>query len=225
MTSGHDHSHGGAAAIRAGARHSRRLAASLAVIAVVLVVEVIVGLVSGSLALLSDAGHMATDVLGLSMALAAIHLANRGTRRRSHSFGLYRLEILGALANAALLVGVAAYVLWEAVSRLGDPPEVSSGPVIVAAAVSLAANVFAFVLLKPGAQESLNVEAPTSRCSLTSSDQSPFSLEPQRSQSPVGCGSTRSSPPLSAFGSCPTPSASLDERYGCLYKPRRSVST
>lgn len=155
MTSGHDH---GAAARRGGARHAPRLALALVVVAVFLVVEVAVGLATGSLALLSDAGHMATDVLGLGMALAAIHLASRGSRRRSHSFGLYRLEILGALANAALLVVVAAFVLVEAARRIGSPPPVATMPLIVTAAGGLAANIVAFLLLREGARESLNVE-------------------------------------------------------------------
>lgn len=156
MRSGHDHGHGSMTG-RAGARHARRLAMALAVIAVVLVVEVAVGLASESLALLSDAGHMATDVLGLGMALAAIHLANRGGRRRGRSFGLYRLEILGALANAVLLVGVALYVLWEAVGRIADPSEIATGAVLVAAAAGLVANIVAWQLLRQGASESMNV--------------------------------------------------------------------
>lgn len=163
MSGDRAHAHGcghrpGVAAGRAGARHARRLALALAVVGVVLFVELVAGVVTGSLALLSDAGHMATDVLGLAMALAAIHLANRGRSRRGRSFGLYRLEILGALANAALLVGVAGYVLWEAIGRFGDPPHVATGPVMAAASVGLVANVVAWRLLRQGAQESLNVQ-------------------------------------------------------------------
>ena len=82
-----------------------------------MVVEVVAGLVTNSLALLSDAGHMVTDVIGVGMALAAIQLASRGSDRRHRTFGLYRLEILAALANAVLLAGVA--VLRH---RRGDPP-------------------------------------------------------------------------------------------------------
>ena len=160
LSGGHGHSHSpspGSAAARSGARHARRLGIALAVVGVVLVVEVVAGVLTGSLALLSDAAHMATDVLGLAMALAAIHLANRGSSRRGRSFGLYRLEILGALANAALLFGVAGYVLWEAVGRLGDPPDIDTGPVIAAATVGLIANVVAWQLLREGAEENLNV--------------------------------------------------------------------
>jgi cobalt-zinc-cadmium efflux system protein len=154
-SSGSDHSHG---SIRAGERHKGRLALAFVVLAVFMVVEVVGGLVSGSLALLSDAGHMLTDVLGLGMALAAIQLATRGSERRHQTFGLYRLEILAALANAVLLVGVAAYVVVEALGRLGDPPEVRSGVLLAVAGLGLAANLVAFALLREGAKESLNLE-------------------------------------------------------------------
>lgn len=152
---GHDHSHG---SIRAGERHKGRLAAAFALLAVFMVVEVVGGIVTGSLALLSDAGHMLTDVLGIGMALAAIQLASRGGSRTGHTFGLYRLEILAALANAVLLLGVAAYVLVEAVSRFGDPPEVETGPLLAIAALGLVANLIAFALLREGAKESLNLQ-------------------------------------------------------------------
>lgn len=154
--SGHDHAHG-AAAGRAGARHARRLWWSFALVGAVFAVEAVAGVITGSLALLSDASHMLTDVVGLGMVLAAIHLANRGGTRNGRSFGLYRLEILAALLNAVLLFGVAGYVLIEAVVRLDDPPAVAPGAVLVVAAVGLAVNLVAFVLLRPGADESLNV--------------------------------------------------------------------
>lgn len=151
----HGHSHG---RIRPGERHKGRLGAAFAILAVFMVVEVVGGLLSDSLALLSDAGHMLTDVLGLGMALAAIQLASRGSRRSHHTFGLYRLEILAALANAVLLVGVAAYVIVEAIGRLDDAPEVLGGTMLTVATLGLAANLAAFALLRHGAKESINVE-------------------------------------------------------------------
>ena len=154
---GHGHSHG-AAEQRAGARYAGRLSWALVLVGIVFVAEAVGGLLLGSLALLSDAGHMLTDVVGLGMALAAIHLANRAATRRGRSFGLYRLEILAALANAVLLFGVAGYVLYEAVRRLDDAPDVSAGPVLAVAAVGLVANLLAFFWLRPGAAESLNVQ-------------------------------------------------------------------
>ena len=155
MSSDHDHSH---VSIRSGARHRGRLAIAFGLLAVFMVVEVIAGLATRSLALLSDAGHMLTDVLGLGMSLAAIQLASRGSDRRHRTFGLYRLEILAALANAVLLFGVAIYVLIEAVGRFDDPPEVLGAPMLVVASLGLAANLVAFFLLRDGSKESLNVE-------------------------------------------------------------------
>jgi cobalt-zinc-cadmium efflux system protein len=151
----HDHAHG---SIRAGERHRGRLLLAFALLAAFMAVEVVGGLVSGSLALLSDAGHMLTDVIGLGMALAAIQLATRGTARTHRTFGLYRLEILAALANAVLLLGVAVYVLVEAVQRFDEPPEVRTGLLLVVAGLGLAANLVAFALLREGAAESLNLE-------------------------------------------------------------------
>ena len=155
---GHAHAHGHGAAGRSGARHRGRLVMAVAVLGVVLVAEVVAGLVTGSLALLSDAGHMLTDVMGIAMALAAIHVADRAGERRHRTYGLYRLEILAALANAVLLFGVAIYVLVEAIARIGDAPHVAAGPVIGVAVVGLVANVVAFLLLREGSSESLNVE-------------------------------------------------------------------
>lgn len=150
----HDHSHGNA---RAGARHARRLRFSFLLIVGFLVVQLVVALVSGSLALLSDAGHMATDALGMGMALAAISAASRPRHVAHRTFGLYRLEILAALANAVLLFGVAGYVLYEALHRFGDPRDVASTPVLVVGIIGLAVNVVAFALLREGAKESLNL--------------------------------------------------------------------
>lgn len=151
----HGHSHG---SIRAGERHQRPLAIALVLIVGFLIVQVVVGLITDSLALLSDSGHMATDALGLAMALAAIRLASRAEQRRQRTFGLYRLEILAALANAVLLFGVAAYVLYEAAMRWSDPPEVSSLPVFVVGIIGLIVNIVAFLLLREGSKESINVE-------------------------------------------------------------------
>lgn len=151
---GDDPGQGGA---RAGARHAGRLRLSFALIVTFLVVQVVAGVITGSLALLSDAGHMATDALGLGMALAAISAANRAVQARHRTFGLYRLEILAALANAVLLFGVAGYVLIEAVRRLDEPPDVSTLPVFVVGVIGLAVNIVAFALLRQGATESLNV--------------------------------------------------------------------
>ncbi len=160
---GHGHSHGVSLA-RAGARHVKRLTIAFAIIGVFFVVEAVAGVVTNSLALLSDAGHMLTDVIGLGMALAAIQLATRFETRSSesrstHTFGLYRLEILAAFVNALLLFGVAIWVLVEAVRRLDSRPEVLEGPMFIVAVLGLLANIVAFQLLRDGSQESINIEA------------------------------------------------------------------
>jgi cobalt-zinc-cadmium efflux system protein len=121
------------------------------------VVEAATALATGSLALLSDAGHMFTDVLGIGMALAAITAARRAAGDPQRTFGLYRLEVLAALANAVLLGGVAVYVLVEAVRRFADPPRVLAGPMLAVAVLGLLANIAAFALLRPGARESINL--------------------------------------------------------------------
>ncbi|MFM2078099.1 MAG: hypothetical protein RJA49_1989 [Actinomycetota bacterium] len=121
------------------------------------VVQVVVGFATNSLALLSDAGHMATDALGLGMALAAITAANNADSTGHRTFGLYRLEILAALANAILLFAVAIYVLVEAAIRLNEPTEVQTMPVLVVGVIGLVVNVIAFLMLRDGAQESMNV--------------------------------------------------------------------
>ena len=159
---GGDHDHGTGLA-RAGERHRGRLTAAFFVILVFFVVEVVAGLITNSLALLSDAGHMLTDVIGLGMALAAIQLASRFANRQSearnsHTFGLYRLEILAAFVNSLLLFGVAIWVLIEATRRLFDEPEVLGVPMLVVASLGLAANLVAFALLREGSKESLNLE-------------------------------------------------------------------
>ena len=141
----------------ASGRHVGRLAAAFTVTAVFMVVEVATGIATGSLALLSDGAHMVTDVLGVGLALAAILVARRARRSSARTFGLYRAEVLAALANAVLLFGVAGYVLYEAVTRFSSPPDVPGTPVVVVASLGLVANVVAFLLLRRGATESLNL--------------------------------------------------------------------
>ncbi|MFG1890499.1 cation diffusion facilitator family transporter [Micromonospora sp. NPDC049051] len=155
MGAGHDHHHGSVA--NAAHRHRGRLWAAFGLLAGLMVVEAVAAFRTGSLALLSDAGHMFTDVLGIGMALAAIAATRRAGGDPQRTFGLYRLEVLAALANAMLLSGVAVYVVIEAVRRFGDPPQVLAGPMLVVAVLGLLANVGAFALLRSGAKESINV--------------------------------------------------------------------
>ncbi len=148
--------HGHAAVMSAGARNKRPLLIAFLLTLTYMFVEAGAGLITGSLALLSDAGHMLTDVVGLGMAIAAVQFA-QSKRSRSHTYGLYRLEVLAALANALLLFGVAAFVLFEAYRRISDPPDVAGGPVIIVAVIGLCVNLISFSLLRRGAGESLNV--------------------------------------------------------------------
>jgi cobalt-zinc-cadmium efflux system protein len=149
---GHHHHHH-----RVDPDHRTRLAVVVALTLSVMVAQVVVGLTAGSLALLSDAGHMATDAAGVTMALVAATLARRPRPTPGHTFGLHRVEILAALANAVLLGGVAVYIIIEAIRRLGDPPSLDTGPVLVVGTVGLVANLVGYALLRPGAQHNLNV--------------------------------------------------------------------
>ena len=149
---GHDH---GTAHGTAAAAHRGRLAVVLALTGGVFVVEVVGALLSGSLALLADAAHMATDALGIGMALGAVTLAQRPARGR-RTFGWQRIEVLAAVANGLLLIGVGAYVVIEAVRRIGDPPDIHAGWMLAVAVLGLAVNVGSLTLLHAGQGESLN---------------------------------------------------------------------
>lgn len=133
-----------------------RLLAVFVVTLVVLIVEVIGGLVANSLALLADAGHMFTDVVGIGLALGAIWMAGRAPDR-SRTFGYLRLEILAAVMNAVLLFGVAAFVLFQAWRRLSEPAEISSGVMLGVALLGLVANGVSLYLLREGQASSLNM--------------------------------------------------------------------
>ncbi len=142
----------------ASAEHRWRLVVALGLVGTYFVVELVGGLLTGSLALLGDAGHLLTDVAGLGMALAAVSAAMRARPHPRRSFGLHRLEILAALANAVLLAGVVIYLVAEGVRRLLAPTEVAALPVLVIAVLGLGVNLIAFRLLHPGARDSLNLE-------------------------------------------------------------------
>lgn len=145
------HEHGTAASA-----HRGRLIAVLALTATFMVIEAVAGFLTDSLVLVADAGHMLTDVAGLSIALGAIWLAQRPANARK-TYGYYRAEILGALLNAALLLGVSAYIFYEAFRRFMEPPEVPGTPLLVVAVAGLIVNLIGASLLMRGASESLNV--------------------------------------------------------------------
>lgn len=147
------HAHSAQSAAGAGAR---RLMLVFGLVAGFLVVEVVGAVLTNSLALLADAGHMLTDAAGIGLALLAIWFARRPPSAQK-SFGFYRVEIFAAVANAVILIGVAAYILYEAVQRLADPPEVAGLPMLGVAVIGLAVNLVSMRLLHAGAQASLNL--------------------------------------------------------------------
>jgi cobalt-zinc-cadmium efflux system protein len=150
MGSGHSHE------LTATNAHRKRLLVVLVITFVVLIAEVIGGLIAGSLALVADAGHMLTDSTGLIMALIAAALATRAATVR-RTFGLQRTEVLAALANALLLVGVAVWVLIMAVERLRNPAEIRSGLMLAVAVVGVLANLAGLLVLRPAQSTSLNM--------------------------------------------------------------------
>jgi cobalt-zinc-cadmium efflux system protein len=157
----HDHSHSHAhVGERAAVRSVGRLAIAFGLTVAFVAVEVVTAFVAGSLALLSDAGHMLTDAAALGLALGAIVVANRASSEGARTFGLFRLEILASLANALLLFAVSGYVLVEAVLRLVDgDSDVEAGPMLIVAIAGLAVNVVVFVMLRAGARDSLAVKS------------------------------------------------------------------
>ncbi|MFF0473321.1 cation diffusion facilitator family transporter [Streptomyces sp. NPDC004284] len=159
MGAGHDHghSHGGPPPTgTAAAAYKNRLRIALGITLSVMVIEIVGGVAADSLALIADAAHMATDAVGLAMALLAIHFANRPPSG-NRTFGYARAEILAALANCLLLLVVGGYVLYEAVQRFIEPAETKGGLAIAFAVIGLVANVISLSLLMRGQKESLNV--------------------------------------------------------------------
>lgn len=135
-----------------------RLVIAFAITSSVFIVEVIGAIITGSLALLVDAAHMLTDVVGLAMAVTAAHLMNRPPTPR-YTFGLQRTEVLGALAQAALLLGVGIFALVEGVRRLFEPPEIASGSLLFFGIVGLVANIASMLVLFSGRGRNLNMRA------------------------------------------------------------------
>ena len=142
--------------VTATGAHRKRLVVVLVITCAVLIAEVIGGLIAGSLALLADAGHVLTDSTGLVLALIAASLATRAATEK-RTFGLQRAEVLAALGNALLLVGVAVWVLIMAVDRLRSPVEIDSGLMLVVAVVGALANLAGLLVLRPAQAKSLNM--------------------------------------------------------------------
>jgi cobalt-zinc-cadmium efflux system protein len=145
------HNHGSV-----GDQHSSRLVVVLAMTGGVMVVEVLAGWWTHSLALIADAGHMFADGAGIAMALGAIVAARKISRARG-TYGYYRLEILAAAINAVLLLAVASWVVVAAWRRINDPVGVDAGPMLVVAVAGLLVNAVGLRLLRSGQRDSLNL--------------------------------------------------------------------
>jgi cobalt-zinc-cadmium efflux system protein len=136
----------------------RRLKITLAIVLVIMVAEVIGGILSGSLALLSDAGHMIVDALAIGLSLFAMTIARRPATA-TKTFGYHRFEILAALANGTILVLVSAYIFYEAYQRFLEPPVVKTPLMLTIAVIGLFANLGGVLLLSKASHQSLNIKA------------------------------------------------------------------
>lgn len=140
-----------------GSKNKRNLIIVLLFSSVYLIAEVVGGLLTKSLALLADAGHMLTDVGGLVLALIAIKLGERKATPKK-TFGYYRAEILAALINAVVLIGISLYILYEAYQRFLNPPKVQSGSMLIVAGIGLVVNIAGMFILRSGSKDSLNMK-------------------------------------------------------------------
>jgi cobalt-zinc-cadmium efflux system protein len=154
MGAGHNHSPAEADA----SRMIPRMIMAAALLAAFFVVELTTSLLINSMALLADAGHMLTDVVAVFMGLAAVTLAKRGSSSPDRTYGWHRAEVFTAVANAALLIGVAVFILYEAVERLQEAPSIPGVPMIVVALAGLAANIVVALLLRSHSEGSLAVK-------------------------------------------------------------------
>jgi len=150
---GHGHDH---APVPRNADNRRRLTIVLGLTTTYLLAEVIGGLVTKSLALLADAGHMLTDVAGIALALVAMKFSEKpATPERT--YGYHRVEILAALINGAVLLGISVYVLYEAYVRIRHPEPIAGRVMLIVAAVGLVVNVIGLTILRKASEGSLNM--------------------------------------------------------------------
>lgn len=150
MGAGHDHA-------LPSTGNERKLWIALGLTSSFMLTEVVAGLLSGSLALISDAAHMLTDAAALAIALAAVRVAKRPADTK-RTFGYYRFEILAAAFNALLLFAVAIYILVEAYARFKSPPEIQTGAMLIVASLGLVVNMVSMRLLQSGKDSSLNIK-------------------------------------------------------------------
>jgi cobalt-zinc-cadmium efflux system protein len=153
---GHGHAHGHVHGHATRSENQKRLAIVLGLIIAYMVAELIGGILTNSLALLADAGHMLSDAVALALALFAAWIVRRPPTSR-RTYGYYRMEILAALANGSALVAISVFIFIEAFRRIGHPPEVASGPMMVVAAGGLVVNLAGLWVLHGGRSDSLNI--------------------------------------------------------------------
>jgi cobalt-zinc-cadmium efflux system protein len=151
---GQGHAHGGQSA---AGKNKKNLIIVFSFTFTYLIAEVIGGFWFNSLALLADAGHMLTDVVGLALALFAITFAERQATPEK-TYGYYRIEILAAMSNAVILIGISLYILYEAYQRFMNPPEVESLGMLWVASLGLVINIAGIFILRAGSKESLNMK-------------------------------------------------------------------
>lgn len=148
----HNHSHG----ITATGKHRKRLIAVLVITLAVVLIQVAGAVVSGSLALFADAGHMLSDAAGVFIALLAAWVATRPPSEQ-RTYGYQRAEVLAALANALILIVISVVILIEAIRRFGDSPEVHTDTMLYAAVLGAVANLVSLLILRGSQKESLNL--------------------------------------------------------------------
>lgn len=153
---GHGHSHNDFAALRKKSKSA--MISVLALTFAFMAIEVLGGILTGSLALLADAGHMLGDSAALLLALVAVWFAGRPPSK-DKTYGYYRTEILAALFNGLVLIGLSLYILYEAVQRFTHPPEILSGPMLLVAVGGLVVNLISAKLLSSSSSDSLNAKA------------------------------------------------------------------
>lgn len=141
----------------AGNKHNKSLKIVFTITLIYFIVEVIVGFMSNSLALLSDAAHMLTDVAGQVLALFAIWMASK-PRNSKKTYGYLRTEIFSALINAIVLIFISGYILYEAWQRFQDPPKVAGFSMLIVASIGLIINLISMKILKSGSEESINIK-------------------------------------------------------------------
>ena len=154
MGAGHSHT----PAEADSSRMIPRMIVAAAILATFFVVELTTSLLINSIALLADAGHMLTDVVAVFMGLGAVVLAKRGSSSPARTYGWHRAEVFTAVANAALLIGVALFILYEAIERLKEPVAIPGVPMVVVALAGLAANFVVALLLRSHSEDSLAVK-------------------------------------------------------------------